>query len=227
MTTCAPGVDAALAIKDVDYDDLLPVAAVPVPVLYSQAQAAMASGAWAEAGDLLREVVRLEPGFGRARELLAQVRRAHHRATRRKRIVAPWPVVISAAALVLVPVATGLATGLGTAPRAQVAVEPVSVTVVSVPTAMPTVVLPPPAVAPAPPTGVPAGVTAAPVVVRLPTVRLSTPTVLRLAAPTLAPTPTPEPTVAKPTVAEPTVAEPEAVAEPRLGRAHARSRTAT
>ena len=107
MTTFAPG---ARTVQDVEYDDLLPVAAVPVPVLYSDAQAAMASGAWAEACELLGEVVWLEPGFEDARELLAQARRAHARATRRKPTVNPWPVVISAAALVLVPVATGLAT---------------------------------------------------------------------------------------------------------------------
>ena len=71
MIMFRPSVDAAVTIEDQS------VAAVPVPILFGEAQAAIASGAWATACLLLQEVVRLEPGFrqnGRsARELLEEV----------------------------------------------------------------------------------------------------------------------------------------------------------
>src|SRR5579859_2579858 len=135
MTMLGPSVDEATASENAEY------AAVPVPVLYRAAQAAMDAGAWAEACELLREVVRLEPRFGQdgvaARELLTRARREHARATRRASIVGPWPLLLSAAVLILVPLAAGLATGtfqlslptIDQAPPTVVAAVPTAVVV--------------------------------------------------------------------------------------------------
>src|ERR1700731_3639397 len=114
MIRFGPSVDDARTIEDAEFIDPWTIAAGPVPGLFGAAQGAMACGAWAEARDLLMEVVSIEPGFEQdgqsARDLLAEARRAYAQATRRKRIINPWPVLISVAALVLVPVAAGLAT---------------------------------------------------------------------------------------------------------------------
>lgn len=203
MTRFGPSVDDTSTVKDVESTDPWAVAAVPVPVLFRDAQAAMARGAWAEACALLGEVVWLEPGFEQdghsARALFAQARRAHARATRRKRIIDPWPVLISVAALVLVPVAAGVATEAfgGAGPTGLAVLEPVPATVVTVAT----LIAAPSTVMPALPTALPAAPTELPVrpivVPPLPTVAPATPTVERLAVPTVEPVPTPQPTVAE------------------------------